>query len=487
MKSSVTTKVVLGVLVVLMAVSVANAATINVPGDYSTVVDAVKAAGTGDEIVVAANTYVESEIITFATPGVTLTGSGAVTLRAPDDADSVIFVNPGTTDVVLNNVTVDRPTSNADWMRCIALHSASSTTINDCTFAGPANGVGVIIFYGADATLNRCHFSNFNSVSSWAAAIFMEGHDASSPHTDLIVDSCTFDTGCNAWIRTFDNDTRWPRIGEVRVTNCTFRAANHPQALKFRDGGAAAMEYDSTKDILFQDCSFEGFFGGLEIAEFHYTSATAPQSLTFSRCEFKAYDSLRKMFWVDLPTPITFENCLFAGGQHEQIMLVWGGPPSVDFYHCTMITDGIEAAFSSSGTDQSTFIGGWDGGRTFNITNCLFHSPVNYTPGFVGDGGSSATRSYNVSYSVIDHAAPTGSFAQIVGATDYTNDSLVPAFQNPGGRDYHLNDGSPWVDGGVDLGYLLDLDRSSRNQGNAPDMGAYESAFTTDVDQWQSY
>jgi len=470
----------------LIVSSASVAATINVPGDQPNVVAAVKAASTGDEIVVAPGTYVESETIRFATPGVTLTGNGAVTLRAPNAEQAVIQLGNSVTDIVLNNLTVDRPTCNNDWMRCINMDRATSATINDCTLAGPANGVGLIMFWGADATINRCHFSNFNSVSSWAAAIFIQNHDTPSPYTDLIVDNCTFDIGCNGWIKAFDNSTNWAKIGEIKVTNCTFKAANHPQALKFRDGGATAMQYDNTKDLLFQDCTFESSFGLLEIAEFHYTSGGGPKSLTFSRCEFKAYDSLRKMFWIDLPTPITFENCLFGGGQHEQIMRIWGGPPSVDFYHCTVITDGIPSSISSSGTNQSTFIDGWDGGRTFNVTDCLFYSPVNYTPGFVGDAGSGANRKYNVSNTIIDHASPTGSFAEIVGATDYTNDSLAAAFDNPGARNYRLLDGSPWVNGGVDLGYLLDLDKNSRDQGTAPDMGCYESSFS-DVRNWRTY
>ena len=183
------------------------------------------------------------------------------------------------------------------------------------------------------------------------------------------------------------------------------------------------------------------------------------------------------MFYLDIPAPITFENCLFAGGQHETVMTVWGGPPTVNFCYCTMINDGVTAANSLSGTDQSTFINGWDGGRTFNIVNCLFRCPVNYTAGFVGDPGSTANRNYPVSHSVIDHPTPTGAFATITPGADYSNVSLSSAFVNPATRDYHLLNGSLWVGGAVDLGYTLDLDRNARIQGGSPDMGAYESAY----------
>jgi hypothetical protein len=50
-----------------------------------------------------------------------------------------------------------------------------------------------------------------------------------------------------------------------------------------------------------------------------------------------------------------------------------------------------------------------------------------------------------------------------------------PLFVNPGAKDFHLQVGSPAIDGGVDLGYDEDYDGTPIPQGNAPDMGAFES------------
>ncbi len=473
------------VLCVCLSLQTAFAATLNVPGSYSTIIEAVNAANTGDEIVVAAGTYEETDIVTFKNPNVTLTGSGTVVHHGPSASDSLVFVNPGVTGIVINNIKFERLTADNDWMRCVALHGASSATMNNCIFTGPANGVGVIVFYGASVSLLDCTFSNFNPVSSWAAGVFLEGHDDTSPKSNVIIEGCTFDTGCNGWIKTY-NGPNWVKIGEVTVRKSTFKASNNPHAIEFIDGGNLAIQYDNTKDLLFEDCSFEGTL--LEVAEFHYTNGGGPKSLTFTRCNFKAYNGLRRMFWLDLPCPIKFDNCLFGGGQNEAIMWIWGGPPSVDFYHCTFITDGILGATSSTGTDQSTFIYGWDGGRTFNVTNCLFHCPVNYTPGFVGDSGSSANRNYNVSYSIIDHPTPVGDYAQITAGPGYSNVSLASAFINPGARDYHITESGPWANGGTDLGYSLDLDGNPRVRGGAPDMGAYESAYApSGVDHWSLY
>jgi len=447
--------------------ALASAATINVPGDQPTIVDALGVANPSDEIVIQSGTYDEADLLYVWAPLTLRATNGLVTVHVPSNKSAVAQVPGGVTNVVFDGIKFERLSADNDWMRSVEITGAASFT--NCTFTGPANGVGVILFSGGDATFDSCTFSNFISTASWAAAIFMQNQGSS--FSDVIVRNSTFDTGCNAWIRAFDNTNSWPRVGELTLSNCTFKAARYNHGVKFRDGGATKMHYDPTKALLFQDCTFEGTT--LEIAEFHYTSSTnKPLSLTFSRCEFKAYNSTRKMFWLDLPTPIVFEDCLFAGGQHQTIMTVWGGPPSVNFYHCTMINDGYAV-----GTPQSSFIYGWDGGRTFNIVNCLFRCTNNYTAAFVGDAGSSTNRNYAVSYSVIDHATPVGAKTQITAGTGYSNTSLAPAFVNEASRDYHLVNGSPWVNGGTDLGYLLDLDGNARNQGGTPDMGAFESSF----------
>ena len=447
--------------------SLAPAATINVPGDQPTIVDALGAANPSDEIVIQSGTYDEADLLYVWAPLTLRATNGLVTVHVPSNKSAVAQVPGGVTGVVFDGIKFERLSADNDWMRSVEITGAASFT--NCTFTGPANGVGVILFSGGDATFDSCSFSNFNAAASWAAAIFMQNQGSS--FSDVIVRNSTFDTGCNGWIKAFDNNTSWPKVGELTVSNCTFRAARHLQALKFRDGGALAMQYDPTKALLFQDCTFEGTTN--EIAEFHYTSSTnRPTSLTFSRCEFKAYNSTRKMFWLDLPTVINFENCLFAGGQHQTIMTVWGGPPWVGFYSCTMINDGY-----SVGTPQSSFINGWDGGRTFPVMNCLFRCTNNYTAAFVGDAGSTTNRNYAVSCSVIDHPTPVGAKAQITAVTNYSNVSLAPAFVNEASRDYHLLNGSPWVNGGIDIGHTLDLDGNARIQGGTPDMGAFETSF----------
>ncbi|MCX8091547.1 MAG: hypothetical protein N3I86_11585 [Verrucomicrobiae bacterium] len=456
-------------------VKTASAAVIQVPTDQPTIVAAIGAANPGDEIVIEAGTYDESDWL-FVNKALTFRATnGVVAVRSPAGKDAVAEVAPGVTGVVFEGIRFERPSAHASWTRCVQVQGASAATFKHCVFTGPANAVGLILFFGGDATLQSCTFSNF-AAEGWAAAIALEARDGTSPHSDVVVRDTLFGSGCNSWIRGF-----WwnpPKLGELTVSNCTFKAALGAHGIAFYYGGGSShnTQYDSSKLLRFEDCTFEGTV--YEIMEFHYTSLGGPAGLQFRRCHFKPYNSTRKMFWLDIPAPVLFENCLFGGGKHENIMTVWGGPPSVDFHHCTMINQGITAAESASGQNLSSFIWGWDGGRTFNVVNCLFYCPTNYSAAFSGDPGSSADRVYAVVHSVIDHPWVVGPKVQVVlGSGGYTNVSLAGAFVNPAGGDYHLVNGTPWVNGGTDLGYVWDLDRAVRNQGGAPDMGAYESAF----------
>ncbi len=53
-----------------------------------------------------------------------------------------------------------------------------------------------------------------------------------------------------------------------------------------------------------------------------------------------------------------------------------------------------------------------------------------------------------------------------------------PGFVDLAGRDYHLAEGSPAIDAGVDLGYTHDFEDMAVPAGTAPDLGAYEFGST---------
>ena len=318
-----------------------------------------------------------------------------VTLHVPSAADAAIFVSGGVTGIVVDGVKIERTVADDTWKRNVQMADGASITLNNCEIDSPACAVGVILFNGADLTAIGCTFGNFAS-ADWASAILMEG--ASGDFSNLDVQNCTFATGCNGWIKSINS----PNVGRINMIGCDCRAALHHSAFML-----SANSFDTDADMLVQGCQFEG--STLEMMEFFYNGAS-PKSVTFRQCQFEAYDSFRKIMWYDLASPTVLENCVFAGGKHETLLTIWGGPPSFDLIHCTLVNDGVTAAESASGIDSSTLINGWDAGRVFNVTNCLFYSPANYTAALAGDSGSSANRTYAIDHSVIDHGTPAGAF-----------------------------------------------------------------------------
>ena len=76
-------------LLLLVAPSIADAATINVPGDVATIRDAIRLAEAGDTILVAAGTY-EETIRIKRLDNLTLTADDGVTLEPGDDRDAIV-------------------------------------------------------------------------------------------------------------------------------------------------------------------------------------------------------------------------------------------------------------------------------------------------------------------------------------------------------------------------------------------------------------
>lgn len=454
--------------------SVATAATLAVPGSFSTISAAVAAANPSDVIEVSAGTYNESASILVNDDNLTIRAvGGVVTVTAPSSAENVFDIQA--VGVTLEGLTIARPTADTDWRRTVQV-GAGTLTLTNCIIEGPGNSVGVILFNGTDLTATGTTFRNFNGAGSWAAAIFMEGN-AGSPtdYTNVSLDNCTFGADCSGWIKAFDGAP--PKIGNITVSNTVFNAAANPQAIRF--GGNTT--YDLTGNILFEDCEFTGT--NLEVAEFHYTPNGRPVALTFRRCQFNAYNSNRRAMYLDIPCDINFENVVWKGGQHETLLRFWGGPANVSFQHCTLINDGITGATSASGNAGSTLIDGYDGGgRTFTLRNSLLYAGSNHTAALVGDAGSAANRAYDIDWTIIQAGTASSGPVTITAGANYSNATIL--FSNPGGRDYELQPASPGVNSGTDLGITQDVLKRPRVVGGAPDYGAYENQTVSSVDEW---
>jgi len=105
-------------------------------------------------------------------------------------------------------------------------------------------------------------------------------------------------------------------------------------------------------------------------------------------------------------------------------------------------------------------------GSTVVITNTIIASHEigidSQVPGYVSED-------YNLFYS---------NQTNFSGPVNTGSNSLIgdPLFIDVAGGDFHLGEGSPGVDTGLDLGILVDLDGNARPLGSKPDRGAYETS-----------
>jgi hypothetical protein len=79
----------------------------------------------------------------------------------------------------------------------------------------------------------------------------------------------------------------------------------------------------------------------------------------------------------------------------------------------------------------------------------------------------------------------TVAYSDVEGETPWSGDgnlNVDPVFRAPG--DYHLDVGSPVINGGRDEGVVTDLDRNPRLVGIAPDIGAYELQSLIGLSAW---
>ena len=109
---------------------------------------------------------------------------------------------------------------------------------------------------------------------------------------------------------------------------------------------------------------------------------------------------------------------------------------------------------------------------TMNITNSIIAShttAISRTAGLINEN-------YNLFYN---------NGTNLVGTANSGGHSLSgfnPLFANPMADDYHLSEGNAAIDQGVSSSINDDFDNDPRPQGNGPDMGYDETAFSATVD-----
>ena len=164
-----------------------SAATINVPGDSATIQAAIADAGTvnGDEIVVAAGTYVEN--IDFLGKAITLrsaSGDPADTIIDGGGSGRAVTCDSGETSAtVLDGFTITDGSANYGGG---GMHNdSSSPTVIHCTFSGNTGTYGGGMYnWDSSPTVSNCTFSGNTATRGGG----MGNGNASSP----TVSNCTF-------------------------------------------------------------------------------------------------------------------------------------------------------------------------------------------------------------------------------------------------------------------------------------------------------
>jgi hypothetical protein len=281
-------------LAVLVPGTVAMAATINVPVDQPTIQDAINAAITGDEIVVAPDTYLEK--IDFLGKAVTVRSSGGpftTIIDASGLGDSVVKCVSGEGPAtVLEGFTIrggyaglgggmynlgSSPTViNCKFRDNVALQrgggmnnqDGSNPVVTDCSFSDNVANVGGGMCNRGDSnpTVTNCSFYfNYAEVGGGMRNVF-----SSIP----IVTECTFDSNLaihgagmcnygqsNAIVHDCWFEYNWADLGggamyndqsSPQITDCYFRQNEATY------GGAIANYYNSHASII--DCEIEENF-----------------------------------------------------------------------------------------------------------------------------------------------------------------------------------------------------------------------------------
>ncbi len=151
--------IVSALFLLLFSLSVNSfAATLNVPGTYSTITLAIAAASNGDTILVSAGTY--SENIDYGSKVITIQGAGAATTTiqgSGSNAPVVTFASSAlTSSVVLDGFTINNSASNS-LTRGVSITSSAAPTLKNLVLKGNAVPLdvdgGAIYISGATAII----------------------------------------------------------------------------------------------------------------------------------------------------------------------------------------------------------------------------------------------------------------------------------------------------------------------------------------------
>jgi hypothetical protein len=266
-----------------------------------------------------------------------------------------------------------------------------------------------------------------------------------------------------------DANAQYPEMhgGAVRLlssdavfSNCMF---TNNSALPSQGMGGAVYGIN-TSETSFIHCKFYKNTGYSEGGAIKFTSDFYGE---ITDCEFiensTSYGGGAIMLYSVVDTKIT--NCLFAnnytnfsnGGAVESLGF---GLNTISFANCTMV--GNSANHGSGGAGAFYF-------AQVDFVNCIVynnHSAYDDDNVYIDAGSSSATVNYcNITMPEYN-------------TTGNNNIEADPLFVDANNGDFHLQEGSPCIDAGTDIGLPF--------MGLAPDMGCYEFYDATFVNHFNT-
>jgi nitrous oxidase accessory protein NosD len=416
---------------VTIALGVATADIINVPGDFAQIHDAVQAANAGDTVMVAAGTYNDCTHETEgpgSTPacvimkaGVTLMGAGPdLTIIDAEGLGRGIFVEDAD-DVRIENLQVRGAFAEIYGAAILVRQGSTGAVIQDCTIRDNGDG-GIIVINDSEATITRVDF--LANEAKQGGGLSVE-ENSSATLSESLLDGNTAPSGAGMFVRAGST---------VTITGTVF--SNNLINAAFGVGGGVSV---SSAHCDISGCEFTGNTGyGGAMAYVEATGTVENSEIignstptTGSEFNFHYGGGISCQF-----SAVTFRNLLVANNTAGLTGCDGGGldiqfDPAPIVENCTFVGNSC----SEDGVGAGILVQ-W--GATAQITNCIIAD--NDGPGV----GCYFGEAFTVTGTNIWNNSGGDDICAIDGGCNFSAD---PLFCNPAEDNYRIETASPCAPG----------------------------------------